>query len=150
MYRTSISLHLSLIKNKASQEQDKDRQLDLRMTSSLSLHRRSKSSHTAHDFWRHFQQRPLDAIFRPKSVALVGASAKEGSVGRTMLWNLVSSPFGGTIYPVNNNRHVRRDNIFGIRSYRRVQDIPERGIDLAIIAVPAGVVKNVSISTDPL
>ena len=55
-----------------------------------SHHRRSKSSHTAHDFWKHFQERPLDAIFRPKSVALVGASEREGSVGRTLMWNLLS------------------------------------------------------------
>ncbi|KAL9189320.1 hypothetical protein ACHAXT_011810 [Thalassiosira profunda] len=105
-----------------------------------SHHRRSKSSHTAHDFWKHFQERPLDAIFRPKSVALVGASEREGSVGRTLMWNLLSSPFGGTIYPVNARR---RANIFGIRSYQRVYEIPERGIDLAIIAVPAGAVKEV-------
>mmetsp|Transcript_40490 Transcript_40490/g.72975 ORF Transcript_40490/g.72975 Transcript_40490/m.72975 type:complete len:259 (+) Transcript_40490:706-1482(+) len=107
------------------------------------LHHRSKSSHTAHDFWNHFQQRPLDAIFRPRSVALIGASEKEGSVGRTILWNLLSSPFGGTIYPVNNNRHQRRDNIFGVKSYQRMQDIQEREIDLCIIAVPARAVKDV-------
>mmetsp|Transcript_25328 Transcript_25328/g.45806 ORF Transcript_25328/g.45806 Transcript_25328/m.45806 type:complete len:257 (+) Transcript_25328:66-836(+) len=109
---------------------------------SLPSHHRSKSFHTAHDFWKHFQQRPLDAIFRPRSVALIGASEKEGSVGRTILWNLVSSPFGGTIYPVNNNKQ-NRDNIFGIRSYRNVQHIPEDAIDLAIIAVPSTVVKDV-------
>lgn len=121
-------------------------------------HHRSKSStNAAHDFWKHFQQQPLDAIFRPESVALIGASEREGSVGRTILWNLLSSPFGGTIYPVNNksgnryniNGYQRRptggDNIFGIRSYRRIQEIPDRGIDLAIIAVPARAVKEVSI-----
>ncbi|KAL7546239.1 hypothetical protein ACHAWF_009572, partial [Thalassiosira exigua] len=105
------------------------------------LDHRSRSSHTAHDFWKHFQERPLDAIFRPTSVALVGASEKEGSVGRTILWNLLTSSFGGTIYPVNNKR--RKDNIFGIRWYQRVQNIPERGIDLVIIAVPAKAVKSV-------
>ena len=52
------------------------------------------------------------------------------------------SPFGGTIYPVNARR---RANIFGIRSYQRVYEIPERGIDLAIIAVPAGAVKEVRV-----
>jgi len=77
-------------------------------------------------------------------VALIGASEKEGSVGRTILWNLLSSPFGGTIYPVNNSqRHRRRPSIFGIRSYQRVQEVPERNIDLAIVAVPARAVKEV-------
>lgn len=109
------------------------------------LHRRdsSKSSY-AHDFWKHFQQRPLDAVFRPKSVALIGASEKEGSVGKTILWNLLTSPFGGTIYPVNNNPRKLKGNVFGIRSYQRMQDIPEQGIDLAIIAVPSKAVKDVS------
>jgi acetyltransferase len=109
------------------------------------LHRQqsSKSSYS-HDFWKHFQQRPLDSVFRPRSVALVGASDKDGSVGKTILWNLLTSPFGGTIYPVNNNPRKLKGNIFGIRSYQRMQDLPEEGIDLVIIAVPAKVVKEVS------
>ena len=50
---------------------------------------------------------PLDPIFKPSSVALVGASERAGSVGRTVLWNLISNPFGGIIYPVNSKRaHV--------------------------------------------
>ena len=46
---------------------------------------------------------PLDAIFTPKTVAVIGASEKPGSVGRTLLWNLISNPFGGTVFPVNPN-----------------------------------------------
>ncbi len=38
---------------------------------------------------------PLDAFFSPSSVAVIGATEKEGSVGRTIFWNLISSPFGG-------------------------------------------------------
>ena len=98
---------------------------------------------------KHFSERPLDAIFHPKSVAVIGASTKEGSVGRTILWNLLSSPFGGTIYPVNNrlkqsNNGNCSNNIFGIRSYDNVKHLPERGIDLVIIAVPAKAVRDVS------
>ncbi len=56
-----------------------------------------------------------------------------------------SSPFGGTIYPVNSNK--QRKSVFGIKSYTSLQDIPEaqqqEGIDLAIIAVPAHAVKQV-------
>ena len=40
---------------------------------------------------------PLDPLFRPQSVAVIGATEKAGSVGRTVLWNLISSPFGGTV-----------------------------------------------------
>jgi acetyltransferase len=47
---------------------------------------------------------PLDVFFRPKSVAVIGATETPGSVGRTLLWNLVTSPFGGTVYPVNPKR----------------------------------------------
>ena len=105
--------------------------------------------YTAIDFWKHFSERPLDTIFHPKSVALIGASEKPGSVGRTILWNLLSSPFGGTIYPVNNrlkNKNGTSNNIFGIKSYVNVKDIPEEGgIDLVIIAVPSRAVKEVSI-----
>ena len=44
---------------------------------------------------------PLDAIFAPRAVAVIGATEKTGSVGRAVLWNLISNPFGGTVYPVN-------------------------------------------------
>ena len=109
-------------------------------------HQRTQSQHSAaNDVLKLFTNPlPLDAIFRPKSVALIGASEKVGSVGRTVLWNLLSSPFGGTIYPVNRN--PLRRSVFGIKSYKRVQDIPdvmEMGIDLVIIAVPAHAVKEV-------
>ena len=46
-------------------------------------------------------QRPLDAIFIPRNIAVIGATEAPGSVGRTLLWNLISSPFGGTVFPIN-------------------------------------------------
>ncbi len=54
-------------------------------------HIRTQSQHSAaNDVLKLFSDtQPLDAIFRPKSVALVGASEKPGSVGRTVLWNLL-------------------------------------------------------------
>jgi predicted CoA-binding protein len=109
-------------------------------------HHRTLSQHSAaNDVLKLFTDTlPLDAIFRPQSVALIGASEKPGSVGRTVLWNLLSSPFGGTIYPVNCN--PKRRSVFGIKSYARLQSIPDiqqQGIDLAIIAVPAHAVKQV-------
>ena len=48
-----------------------------------------------------YQRRPLDVIFAPKTVAVIGATDRVGSVGRTVLWNLISNPFGGTVFPVN-------------------------------------------------
>lgn len=83
-------------------------------------------------------RRPLDALFQPRTVAVIGASEREGSVGRTLLFNLISSPFGGTVYPVN----PQRQNVLGIRSYATVGDIPEH-VELAIIATPAATVPGI-------
>lgn len=85
----------------------------------------------AHDVLR-ADRHPLDPIFKPTSVALIGASERAGSVGRTVLWNLISSPFGGTIYPVN----PKRSNILGIRAYSSLQILPEVP-DLVVVCTPA-------------
>jgi acetyltransferase len=75
---------------------------------------------------------PLEALFKPKSVALIGASERTGSVGRMVLSNLISTPFGGTIYPVN----PKRKNILGIRAYQNLQDLPDRP-DLIVVTTPS-------------
>lgn len=82
--------------------------------------------------------RSLDVIFAPKTVAVVGATEKQGSVGRTILWNLLSNPFGGTVYPIN----VTRPNVLGIKAYPNVKQVPEQ-IDLAVIVTPAPTVPDV-------
>jgi len=81
---------------------------------------------------------PLDALFNPHSVAVVGASERQGSVGRTILWNLISSPFGGTVYPINPNRK----NVLGIRAWPSLEALPEP-VDLAVIVTPASTVPGV-------
>ncbi|MBO3462986.1 bifunctional acetate--CoA ligase family protein/GNAT family N-acetyltransferase [Aetokthonos hydrillicola Thurmond2011] len=81
---------------------------------------------------------PLSAIFAPKSVAVIGASEKADSVGRTLLWNLISHPFGGTVFPVNPKRH----SVLGIKAYPTISDLPER-VDLAVIATPAPTVPGI-------
>lgn len=91
----------------------------------------------SYDFLRSRRQ-PLDAIFAPKSVALIGATERPGSVGRTILSNLISSPFGGTVYPVN----PKRTSILGIRAYKSLADIPEQ-VDLAVIVTPAPTVPGI-------
>jgi len=83
-------------------------------------------------------RRGLDAIFRPRSIAIVGASETRGSVGRTILWNLLSHPSGATIYPVNN----RRTNVLGVRAYPNVRELPDTP-DLVVIATPAPTVPGV-------
>ncbi len=88
-------------------------------------------SDRAHDILR-TEGHPLDPIFAPRSVALVGASERAGSVGRNVLWNLLSSPFGGTLYPVN----PKRPNVLGIKSYPSLKDLPEVP-DLVVVTTPA-------------
>ena len=85
----------------------------------------------AHDVL-HYQPHALDAIFKPRSVAVIGATDKPGSVGRTLLWNLIRSPFGGTIFPVN----PKRENVLGIKAYPAIADVPDP-VDLAVLVTPA-------------
>jgi acetyltransferase len=90
----------------------------------------------AHDLLRP-DTLPLDAVFKPKSVALIGATDRVGSVGRMVLSNMIGSPFGGTIYPVN----PKRDNILGIRAYKSLHVIPERP-DCVVITTPSDTVPD--------
>ncbi|WP_334310499.1 acetate--CoA ligase family protein [Nodularia spumigena] len=91
-----------------------------------------------HDILPTEKRNPLDAIFAPKSVAVIGASERANSVGRTLLWNLISNPFGGTVFPVNPQHH----SILGIKAYPTIFDIPE-AVDLAVIATPAPTVPSI-------
>lgn len=84
------------------------------------------------------RRRPLDAIFAPRTIAVVGATEQTGSVGRTILENLIGSPFGRTIFPVNPHR----SEVLGVKVYPRLADVPEP-IDLAIVATPAASVPEV-------
>ena len=70
------------------------------------------------------QQRPtLEAMFSPRSVAVVGATEAMGSAGRTILENLMAQPFGGEIYPVD----PERTDVLGLRAYKSVEEIPGAG-----------------------
>src|SRR5687767_7918440 len=84
------------------------------------------------------ERRSLRGFFSPRAVALIGATEKPGSVGRTILTNLISSPFGGTVYPVNPNR----PSILGIQTHPNVASIPEQ-VDLAIIVTPAATIPGI-------
>ena len=74
----------------------------------------------------------LDAIFAPKSVAVVGASTREGTVGKSIFNNLLVSDFQGVLYPVN----PKARSIHGVRCYPSVEEIPDT-IDMAILIVPS-------------
>jgi acetyltransferase len=73
----------------------------------------------------------LDAIFKPKSIAIIGATVREGSLGRELLNNLFSFEFNGMIFPVN----PRYDYIHSTKAYPTVLSIPDP-VDLAVVVVP--------------
>lgn len=74
----------------------------------------------------------LHSIFYPSSVAVVGATDKEGSVGNTLLKNLLLSQFSGEIFPVN----PKRTTILNTDCYPNLSAIP-KPVDLAVIVIPA-------------
>ncbi|MCK6481286.1 MAG: bifunctional acetate--CoA ligase family protein/GNAT family N-acetyltransferase [Planctomycetaceae bacterium] len=80
----------------------------------------------------------MDSIFGPRTVAVVGATEKEGSVGRTILWNLISSPFGGVVFPVN----AKRTSVLGIKAYPDLASVPEK-VDLAVVITPAPAIPGI-------
>lgn len=98
---------------------------------------RTKSGDPAHDVLG-YERQPLDAIFRPETVAVIGATERVGSVGRTLMWNLISNPFGGTVFPVNPHR----ENVLGIKAYPSISEVPAR-VDLAVVVTPAPSVPGV-------
>lgn len=78
---------------------------------------------------------PLASIFTPKSVAVIGASERAGSVGCTVVTNLLASPFGGPVWPVN----PKRPSILGVPAYKSIRELP--GIpDLIVVTTPAATV----------
>ncbi|NNF34977.1 MAG: bifunctional acetate--CoA ligase family protein/GNAT family N-acetyltransferase [Saprospiraceae bacterium] len=75
---------------------------------------------------------PLKRIFEPRTVAVIGASNNEGSVGYALIRNMIGSGFKGTVYPIN----YKNKSIYGVRSYSKLSDTRD-DIDLAIIATPS-------------
>src|SRR5579864_828494 len=81
----------------------------------------------------------LDTLFAPRSVAVIGASNRQGSVGRAIFTNILLNEYAGTVYPVN----PKDRSISGVRSYPSVQDLPE-SVDVAVVVVPAPVVPAIT------
>jgi acetate---CoA ligase (ADP-forming) len=80
----------------------------------------------------------LDALLRPRSVAVVGASRSRTSVGGEIFANLVRRPFAGSVYPV----HDAAETVQGVRAYPSIAALPTP-VDLAVVAVPAPAVPRV-------
>ncbi|HEX9262335.1 MAG TPA: CoA-binding protein, partial [Candidatus Bathyarchaeia archaeon] len=80
----------------------------------------------------------LDKIFNPRSVAIIGASDVEGSVGYAIVKNLTQQGYAGKVYFVN----IRKPEILGVKTYPTITEVPET-VDLAMIATPAKTVPDV-------
>ncbi|MDR3577244.1 MAG: acetate--CoA ligase family protein [Anaerolineaceae bacterium] len=74
----------------------------------------------------------LNGLFRPQSIAVVGASTQPGKIGYTVVKNLIESKFEGKIYPIN----PQASDILGLKCYATVADVPG-SIDAAVLTVPA-------------
>lgn len=76
--------------------------------------------------------RQLDAFFRPRSVAVIGASESPEKYGHIILKNILDCGFRGAVYPIN----PKSETILGLQCFRNVKDIPDV-VDLAVVIIPA-------------
>lgn len=74
----------------------------------------------------------LDPLFKPRSIAVIGASTRQGAVGRALFANILFNSYTGVVFPVN----PKAKSILGVKAYPSVLDI-EDPIDLAVLVVPA-------------
>jgi acetyl coenzyme A synthetase (ADP forming)-like protein len=79
--------------------------------------------------------RQMNRIMKPKSVAVIGASAENGKIGNSVMKNLINGGYQGAIYPI----HPKADEILGKKVYKSVKDIPGE-VDIAVFAIPASLV----------
>ena len=76
--------------------------------------------------------RTLDPLLKPRSVAVIGASRKRGTVGGEIFYNLIRCGFNGPVYPVNPTADV----VQSVKAYPNLAEIPGP-VDLALLVVPA-------------
>ena len=80
----------------------------------------------------------IEKFFNPRSVAVIGASRRQETIGQALVRNLVTGDFAGRVYAVNPTSHA----VSGLPTYKTVSDIPDE-VDVAIVAVPAESVQDV-------
>ncbi len=80
----------------------------------------------------------LDSLFLPRSVAVIGATDREGTVGRSVLSNLLQSKFPLKVYAVNPTH----GEVLGIKAHKQIADIAG-GVDLALVVTPAQTVPRI-------
>lgn len=81
----------------------------------------------------------LDAVFKPRSIAVIGASRKAGSIGHTIVSNLLDHGFEGVVYPINPSAR----SVHSIPAYPTISEVPG-DVDMAVIVVPKHLVLDVA------
>jgi len=84
------------------------------------------------------QAKSLDSIFKPHSIAIIGASRTRSTISQQILHNLLDYEFSGMLFPVNPGADV----VSSIKCYPSVLSIPDR-VDLAIVVVPRDLVNGI-------
>ncbi|MBB3731634.1 acetate--CoA ligase family protein [Nonomuraea dietziae] len=77
----------------------------------------------------------MTRIFKPRSVAVIGASAEQGKIGNSVMRNLINGGYRGQIFPIN----PKATDIMGLPAYKSVADVPF-DVDVAVFAIPAAFV----------
>ena len=80
----------------------------------------------------------MELIMNPRSIAVVGATNRPGSVGLAVFRNILSGGFQGVVYPVN----PKQKSVQSVKAYPKLADIPDE-VDLAVVIVPAGIVCSI-------
>ena len=86
-----------------------------------------------------YEKYSLDAMFAPESVAVIGATDRPATVGRTVLENLLHGKFHGKVYAVN----AKHSEVLGLKSYPSIGEVPQP-VDMAVIATPASTVPQIT------
>ncbi|WP_328807791.1 acetate--CoA ligase family protein [Nonomuraea antri] len=74
----------------------------------------------------------MTRIFKPRAIAVIGASAETGKIGNSVMRNLINGGYRGTIHPIN----PKADEIMGLPAYKSISDVPG-DVDVAVFAIPA-------------
>jgi len=105
---------------------------------SLDLTVTGRAVEVARDREQHAEARSIARVLHPRSVAVVGASTRPGTIGDALLRNLLAGGFQGPVYPV----HPTAKEVRGLPAYRSVAAVG-LPVDLAVVAVPASQIRDV-------
>ena len=84
------------------------------------------------------ESKKLEKLFNPNTIAVIGATNNKGTVGYSLMKNMIGNGYEGIVYPIN----PKRRSVQGVKAYPSVSKTPDK-VDLAIIATPANTVVSI-------